>query len=87
MVEHIKEVNNTGFGQMYQFLFLPKGTGTDWRSAFRQQEELFKKVGGNVMLPEISNSPSKGNQLGEVGTMLNNVENDQEHIRKKRYRS
>lgn len=43
MVEHIKEVNNTGFGQMYQFLFLPKGTGTDWRSAFRQQEELFKK--------------------------------------------
>ncbi|QTP62939.1 hypothetical protein HUB95_02525 [Wolbachia endosymbiont of Ceratosolen solmsi] len=82
MVEHIKEVNNTGFGQMYQFLFLPKGT--DWRSAFRQQEELFKKVGGNVILPEISNSPSKGNQLGEVGTMLNNVENDQEHIRKKK---
>lgn len=40
-------------------------------------------MGSNVILPEVSNSPSKGNQLGKVGTMLNNVENDQEHIRKK----
>ncbi|QOD38710.1 hypothetical protein [Candidatus Wolbachia massiliensis] len=83
MVEHIKEVSNTDFGHMYQFLLLPKGTGTDWESAFRQQEELLKKVRSNIILPEISNSPSKGNQLGEVGTILDNVENDQEHIRKR----
>ncbi|VDK87990.1 unnamed protein product [Onchocerca ochengi] len=45
---------------MYQSLFLPKGTGTDWRSAFRQQEELLKKkVADNITSPEISNSPLK----------------------------
>ncbi|MGL9717440.1 MAG: hypothetical protein ACR5K9_01895 [Wolbachia sp.] len=84
MVEYIKEVNNTGFGEMYQSLFLPKGTGTDWRSAFRQQEELLKKVGSNVTLPEISNSPLKESKLGKVGTMLNDIRKYQGHIREKR---
>ncbi|MDR2548503.1 MAG: hypothetical protein LBC34_03360 [Rickettsiales bacterium] len=90
MIEHINEVNNISFGKMYEPLFpsREKGTGTriDWESAFLQQEILLKSVKNNAILPEISHSPSKGKQLGEVGTMLDDIENDK-HIRKKRQRS
>lgn len=86
MVEHINEVNSISFGEMYQSFFSLKETRTDWKSAFLQQEILLKSVKNNAILPEISHSPSKGNQLGEVGTMLDNIENDK-HIRKKRQRS
>ncbi|NSM56307.1 hypothetical protein HET73_01550 [Wolbachia endosymbiont of Atemnus politus] len=78
------EYNNTGFGEMYQSLFLPKKTGTDWRSAFRQQEELLKKAESNVTLSEINNSPLKESKLGKVGTILNDIKKDQRHIREKR---
>ncbi|MDR3131815.1 MAG: hypothetical protein LBU02_01820 [Rickettsiales bacterium] len=88
MIEHINEVNNISFGEMYKPLFpsREKGTRIDWESAFLQQGVLLKSVKNNVILPEISHSPSKGNQLGEVGTMLDDIENDK-HIRKKRQRS
>ncbi|MCA4774705.1 hypothetical protein IHO40_00725 [Wolbachia endosymbiont of Mansonella ozzardi] len=90
MIEHINEVNNVSFGEMYKPLFPSRekrtGTRIDWESAFLQQEILLKNVKNNATLPEISHSPSKGNQLEEVGTMLDDIENDK-HIRKKRQRS
>ncbi|QKX01938.1 hypothetical protein GOY13_03425 [Wolbachia endosymbiont of Cruorifilaria tuberocauda] len=77
MVEYIKEVSNIGFGKMYQSLFLPKGTGTDWRSAFRQQEELLKKAVGNIT-PSGTNDPLlKGGKLEKVRTILDDIEKDQ----------
>jgi hypothetical protein len=87
MIEHINEVNNISFGEMYEHLFpsREKGTRIDWKSAFLQQEVLLKSVKNNVILPEISHSPSKGNQLGEVGTMLNDIK-DHGNIRKKKQR-
>ncbi|MEY2392756.1 hypothetical protein [Wolbachia endosymbiont of Tettigetta isshikii] len=90
MIEHINEVNNISFGEMYEPLFPSRkkrtGTRIDWESAFLQQEILLKNMKNNAILPEISHSPSKGNQLEEVGTMLDDIENDK-HIRKKRQRS
>ncbi|WP_025264252.1 hypothetical protein [Wolbachia endosymbiont of Onchocerca volvulus] len=87
MVEYTKEVSNIGFGKMYQSLFLPKGTGTDWRSAFRQQEELLKKkVADNITSPEISNSPLKEGKLEEVGTTLNDIKKDQGYVKTRKLR-
>ncbi|QKX01242.1 hypothetical protein GOY14_02805 [Wolbachia endosymbiont of Dipetalonema caudispina] len=79
-------MSNTGFGKMYQFLFLPKGTGTDWRSAFRQQEELLKKKIDNTTSLKINNPFLKGNRLEEVRTILDNIKENQKYIKTKKLR-
>ncbi|MDG7056483.1 MAG: hypothetical protein LKM44_03290 [Wolbachia endosymbiont of Meromenopon meropis] len=90
MTERINEGNNISFGQMYEPLFPSRekrgGTWIDWASAFLQQEILLKNARSSTVLPEISRSPSREkNQLEEVGTILNDIENDR-HVRKKRQR-
>ncbi|MCV3769381.1 MAG: hypothetical protein K0T53_01460 [Wolbachia pipientis] len=79
-------MSNTGFGKMYQFLFLPKGTGTDWRSAFRQQEELLKKKIDNTTSLKMNNPFLKGNRLEEVRTILDNIKENQKYIKTKKLR-
>ncbi|QKX02094.1 hypothetical protein [Wolbachia endosymbiont of Dirofilaria (Dirofilaria) immitis] len=86
MVEYIKEISNIDFGEMYQSSFLPKGTGTDWRSAFRQQEELLKKAVNNITLIETNNFPLKESKLEEVGTILDDIKKGQGHIKTRKLR-
>ncbi|MDM8335066.1 hypothetical protein [Wolbachia pipientis] len=80
MVEYTNEVNNTSFGELYGPLFPSKGKekGTDWKSAFQQQQKLLNKVGDNATLSKIKSFSLEKDLSYEkkVGTVLDNIKNN-----------